>query len=98
ESDGVVTFRSPEAADIASGAGHVIAASDQGDAGAARIEARRLDSLVAAMGLERLDLIKIDIEGFEWPALKRAEQTIARFRPHIVFEYLAECADRGGGT
>jgi len=98
DSDGVVTFHSPEAADMASGAGHVITAAAEGDPGAARIEARRLDSLVPSMGLERLDLIKIDIEGFEWPALKGAEQTIARFRPHIVFEYLAECADRGGGT
>ena len=52
----------------------------------------------AAARVERVDLVKIDVEGFEWPVLKGAEQTISRFRPHIVFEYLVEYAGRGGGT
>jgi hypothetical protein len=42
-------------------------------------------------------LIKIDVEGFEWQVLQGAEQSIAQFRPHIVFEYNADYAARGGG-
>jgi len=48
--------------------------------------------------LERLDLIKIDVEGFEWPVLRGGEETIAKFRPFIVFEHDARFAARGGGS
>jgi hypothetical protein len=57
-----------------------------------------MDAIVAAAGIERLDLLKIDVEGFEWRVLRGGEGTIAKFRPHIVFEYNAETAPRGGGT
>ena len=36
--------------------------------------------------LERCDLIALDVEGYEWPALKGAERTIERCRPLLVVE------------
>ena len=38
------------------------------------------------LGLERLDFIKLDIEGMEAEALKGARNTLERFRPAVFFE------------
>ena len=62
------------------------------------VETRTLDGIVEASALPRLDLVKLDLEGFEWPALKGAGRAIARFRPQVIFEYVEECSRRGGGT
>lgn len=35
---------------------------------------------------ERLDLLKIDVEGFEYKVLQGADNTIRRFRPKIIIE------------
>lgn len=45
-----------------------------------------LDSFVAAEGLERLDFIKIDVERHEAQVLGGAKETLARFRPAVIFE------------
>lgn len=46
----------------------------------------RLDDYWRDHPLPRLDLMKIDVEGAEVRVLRGARQTIARFRPLIVFE------------
>ena len=48
------------------------------------IQVRRLDNDSALF--HRLDLIKIDIEGYELNALKGMEQVIAKFHPKLVIE------------
>jgi FkbM family methyltransferase len=45
-----------------------------------------LDRLVEREGIERLNLIKIDVDGFEYPVLKGGLRTIAKFRPLLVME------------
>ena len=40
-----------------------------------------LDEFVASRGIDRLDFIKMDIEGAEEPALEGSRQVIERFRP-----------------
>lgn len=42
-----------------------------------------IDDLVAGAGLERVDFIKMDIEGAEQAALKGAEATLRAFRPKL---------------
>ena len=98
DAEGSVEFQAPDASDPAAGEGHVVRASETPRHDVLRVEARTLDSLLEPMHVERLDLMKIDVEGFEWPVLKGAERAIARFRPHIVFEYIDEYADRGSGA
>ncbi len=43
-----------------------------------------VDALVASGELERVDFVKLDIEGAEAAALKGAEQTLRRFRPRVA--------------
>lgn len=97
DADGVLDFFGPDARDPWSGNGYVVSGDMAGRADTTRVEARRLDSLVTSAKIDRLDLVKIDVEGFEWRVLEGAEQSIAAFRPHIVFEYNAEYAARGNG-
>ena len=54
--------------------------------GSTKVQAEPIDGIVERLGLDRLDLIKIDIEGHELPALHGARDTIARFEPAIVVE------------
>jgi FkbM family methyltransferase len=49
-------------------------------------EVATLDDFVARSGIERVDLIKIDVDGHEFPALKGGSGTLARFRPILVME------------
>lgn len=43
-----------------------------------------IDALVASGELDRVDFIKLDIEGAESRALKGAEETLRRFRPRLA--------------
>ncbi len=53
-------------------------------AGELEVQAVTLDEVVDDLGLERVDFIKMDIEGAELDALVGAEQTIARFGPEMA--------------
>jgi FkbM family methyltransferase len=97
--DGYLSFQGPDASEPSSGDGHVLDSGAASPGGSTiRVPARKLDAMAADAGLERVDLIKIDVEGFEWPVLQGAEAVISRFRPHVVFEFNAEYTGRGGGT
>jgi FkbM family methyltransferase len=50
-----------------------------------------LDQFAADQGLSAMDLVKIDVEGYEEPALAGMMSSIQRFRPVIVLEVI----DRG---
>ncbi len=50
------------------------------------VAVRRLDALVAERRLDRLNLVKIDVEGHERPVLDGAAAILARFRPVLVLE------------
>ncbi|MHB8396228.1 MAG: FkbM family methyltransferase [Thermoplasmataceae archaeon] len=46
------------------------------------VQVRTLDSF----GFQKIDLLKIDVEGFEMEVLKGAKETISRCRPRIIIE------------
>ncbi|MFC0514561.1 FkbM family methyltransferase [Mucilaginibacter angelicae] len=54
------------------------------------------DQVAEIAGLERLDLIKVDVEGFEYHVLRGLKNTIMRHRPRIIFEYDAAYWTRTG--
>ncbi|MFO7779148.1 MAG: FkbM family methyltransferase [Nitriliruptoraceae bacterium] len=45
-----------------------------------------VDAVVRAAGLERVDLIKIDVEGYEPAVVRGAEWTLAHHRPTLLLE------------
>jgi FkbM family methyltransferase len=56
--------------------------------GGEHVDIVRLDGLVATDKLKPPDVMKIDIEGGELRALIGARQTIRKYRPAVVVEYL----------
>jgi FkbM family methyltransferase len=51
------------------------------------VSVRSVDSLVAELELPRVDLIKIDVEGYELDVLEGASNTLARFQPMAQIEF-----------
>jgi FkbM family methyltransferase len=97
EAPGIVSFVAPDADDPSSASGHIVSEGNETVA-SIRVEASTLDALVEQKEINRVDLIKIDAEGFEWPVLQGGQQTIARFRPYIIFEFDEAYAARGPQT
>lgn len=52
-----------------------------------------LDTYIKDNGLDNLDLMKIDVDGFEFDILQGATETIDRFRPIIVFEFMGHTGE-----
>jgi FkbM family methyltransferase len=63
---------------------------------AVQVEVRSLDDLFDSLSLDRLDFIKVDIEGHEHKFLAGAGQTIARFRPILLMEINDHYYERQG--
>ncbi|WP_035043124.1 FkbM family methyltransferase [Desulfovibrio sp. X2] len=74
EDDAVLSF-------IEGGGGSCI---DESNSATVKIRTVTLDSAVAAAGLDRVDFIKMDIEGAELRALRGAEGVLRRFRPRLA--------------
>lgn len=56
---------------------------------------RQADRAILALGLERLDFIKVDVEGHELLFFHALAETLARFAPVIAFEYHAHVLPAG---
>lgn len=50
------------------------------------VQVHALDEYVSTLGIDRVDLIKIDVEGYEFQVLKGAEQTIRSHKPILFIE------------
>ncbi|WP_315808894.1 FkbM family methyltransferase [Pseudomonas sp. C9-3] len=60
------------------------------------IQLMTLDEYLRAHPVERLDIIKIDIEGAELPCLKGAQETLSQFKPQIIIELQVETSRAAG--
>ncbi|MGH7047095.1 MAG: FkbM family methyltransferase [Stellaceae bacterium] len=55
-----------------------------------------IDAVIAALGIDRVDFIKADIEGWELSLLRGGEETLRRFRPRLLIELSQAHLDRAG--
>jgi FkbM family methyltransferase len=58
----------------------------QADSDALKIQICTLDHVVNALGIKKIDWIKVDIENMEIAFLKGAQQTINQYTPNILIE------------
>jgi FkbM family methyltransferase len=64
-----------------SGHAHIVTGSTAG-----KVSVTTLDAFVEAQGLDRMDALLLDVEGYEDRALRGAAKTLDRFRPLVVVE------------
>jgi FkbM family methyltransferase len=63
-----------------------------------RVSTRSLDSMALELGLSRLDVIKLDVEGAEARVVEGALDSLRRFRPVILFEALNAALRQQGSS
>lgn len=51
------------------------------------IKIKKLDDIRKMCGIEKVDFMKIDVEGYEWEVLQGAKQTLLKWKPKIILEY-----------
>lgn len=55
-----------------------------------------LDGIVRALDLRRIDLVKIDVEGAELQVLRGMKESMAKYRPGIMIELVADNLQNAG--
>lgn len=78
------------------GSGHLLEGQGAGR-GRQTVRLTTLDRFIGDNPTERLDFLKIDVEGAELAVLRGARQTLARFRPRLLVE-LNPAALRAAGS
>jgi len=92
---GAVGFQAPVAGDVWDGTGRLVGDRTSGNA---RVDCVTLDTFAADRGLDRLALVKIDVEGWELSVLRGARLVLETLRPVLLFEYDPMYVSRCGGS
>jgi len=83
---GTATFHVAAEAETNQGLGSLLHESRPGAMTALEVRTIRLDEFVEREGIERLDWIKMDVQGAEPLLLEGARRSLERFRPSLVLE------------
>jgi FkbM family methyltransferase len=59
--------------------------------GRVEVPVQRLSTLVSDLSLNRLDFVKIDVEGYEFPILKNSMELLNKFKSVILLEFNSWC-------
>jgi FkbM family methyltransferase len=88
--EGRVTMSYATAAEPNQGMGSMVNIANAHTSLRIEVPTQTLDALVAMRGLERVDFIKIDVQGAEPLVLAGARETLARFSPDLLMEVSPE--------
>jgi FkbM family methyltransferase len=87
DNTGETSFFVPDADDCNQGKCSMIFSQERGNIHEVKILASRARDLDALQNLDRCDVIKIDVEGFESVVIRELLEVINEFLPVIIFEY-----------
>jgi FkbM family methyltransferase len=90
---GRMGFTAPVAGAVWDGTGRLLTERD-----GRTIDCVRLDDVAAERQIERVALIKIDVEGWELSVLRGAQRILREQRPVVLFEFDPAYVSRCGGT
>lgn len=82
--EGSLSFFSNPASASAS---HLVTKDTLGHAATSNVQISTIDAFAKAHRIDRLDFIKIDVEGFEVDVLRGAQATISRLKPSALVEF-----------
>lgn len=51
-----------------------------------KVQEKMLDSIVREVGASRVDLVRMDVEGYEAEIIKGAVETLSRYKPIVIME------------
>jgi FkbM family methyltransferase len=71
--------------------------SDGSDAGSEQVAMTTLDAVVRDAGVDRVDCIKIDVEGAEGMVIAGGQHTLATYHPTVIFEMNCPTLFKAGG-
>jgi FkbM family methyltransferase len=92
---GSAAFEAPPAGDLWDGTGRLVR---DASAGTSRVACTTLDALCEERGLDRVSLVKIDVEGWEAAVLRGGRRLLAECRPAVIFEYDPAYVSRCGSS
>ncbi|MER8629837.1 FkbM family methyltransferase [Mesorhizobium opportunistum] len=78
-------FSNPDSAS----ASHLVTENTLGHSPTHKVEMSTFDAFVTSRQIDRIDFIKIDVEGFEIDVLWGARETIPRLKPSLLIEFNA---------
>jgi FkbM family methyltransferase len=90
--DARLPYHSPTGSNRGTGS-FVSGYSANNDTGSLRLPVRQGDKYLSSLDLSRIDLVKLDVEGFEKDVLVGMRHTLRRFRPAILMEFSTTTAD-----
>lgn len=61
-----------------------------------RITIAVADDFIPSLNIREINLVKIDVEGFEYQVIKGMQHTLAKYKPTVVFEYERDYICRNG--
>ncbi|HEY7171839.1 MAG TPA: FkbM family methyltransferase [Vicinamibacterales bacterium] len=96
--EGTRPFEAPPAGDVWDGTGRLVGDGEvrvKPDA-TTTVNVTTIDALAAEHSLDRVALIKIDVEGWEPAVLRGAANVLRTSRPALIFEYDAAYVERSG--
>ena len=75
---------------------HSAAKATVGGGESLRVPMRSVDAFVASSGISRIDVVKVDVEGYDGQVLQGALQTLRRHKPVLFIEYSPELLEACG--